>query len=191
MKLFRMLGRSIRDAFKSVFRNFSLSLASISCITITLIIVAVSMMASVNVENFTDVIEKDVTMVVFLNNEVEAEEISKIEEQIKSIANVDTYVFKSKTKVKEEMQATSEVFDSIMKDWKEEEELKLYDFLDKANNKNIKFALSNVMEHKGKENKLLEDWSKKYKTIYLENDYSNSSYNTKKGKSKEVLIINY
>lgn len=77
------------------------------------------------------------------------------------------------------------------KDWKEEEELKLYDFLDKANDKNIKFALSNVIEHKGKENKLLEEWSKKYKTIYLENDYSNSSYNTKKGNSKEVLIINY
>lgn len=77
------------------------------------------------------------------------------------------------------------------KDWKEEEEQKLYNFLDKANEKNIKFALSNVIEHKGKENKLLEEWSKKYKTIYLENDYSNSSYNTKKGKSKEVLIINY
>ena len=77
------------------------------------------------------------------------------------------------------------------KDWKENEELKLYEFLDKANEKNIKFALSNVIEHKGKENMLLKDWSKKYKVIYLENDYSNSSYNTKKGKSKEVLIINY
>lgn len=77
------------------------------------------------------------------------------------------------------------------KDWKEDEELKLYNFLDKANEKNIKFALSNVIEHKGKENALLKEWSKKYKVIYLENDYSNSSYNTKKGKSKEVLIINY
>ena len=77
------------------------------------------------------------------------------------------------------------------KDWKEEEELKLYSFLDKANEKNIKFALSNVIEHKGKENVLLKEWSKKYKTIYLDNDYSNSSYNTKKGTSKEVLIINY
>lgn len=77
------------------------------------------------------------------------------------------------------------------KDWKEEEEIKLYNYLDKANEKNIKFALSNVMEHKGKENKLLKEWSKKYKVIYLNNDYSNSSYNTKKGKSKEVLIINY
>lgn len=77
------------------------------------------------------------------------------------------------------------------KDWKEEEELKLYSFLDKANEKNIKFALSNVIEHKGKENVLLKEWSKKYKTVYLDNDYSNSSYNTKKGISKEVLIINY
>ncbi len=77
------------------------------------------------------------------------------------------------------------------KDWKEEEELKLYDFLDKANEKNIKFALSNVIEHKGKENKLLKEWSKKYKIIYLDKDYSNSSYNTKREKSIEVLIINY
>lgn len=77
------------------------------------------------------------------------------------------------------------------KDWKEEEERNLYKFLDKANQQHIKFALSNVMEHKGKENVLLKEWSKKYKVIYLEHDYSNSSYNTKKGKSKEVLIINY
>ena len=59
MKLLRMLGRSIRDAFKSVFRNFSLSLASISCIAITLIIVAVSIVVSFNVENFTQEIERE------------------------------------------------------------------------------------------------------------------------------------
>ena len=46
MKIIRMIGHGIRDAFKSVFRNFSLSLASISCITITLIIVALSIIAS-------------------------------------------------------------------------------------------------------------------------------------------------
>ena len=77
------------------------------------------------------------------------------------------------------------------KDWKEEEELKLYDMLDNLNDKHIKFALSNVIEHKGKENKLLKEWSKKYKVIYLPSDYSNSSYNTKRDKSIEVLIVNY
>lgn len=64
MKLFRMFGRSIRDAFKSVFRNFSLSLASISCISITLIIVAIALLASLNVDNFAKMIKEDVTVVV-------------------------------------------------------------------------------------------------------------------------------
>ena len=38
MRNVRILGRNIRDGIKNVFRNFSLSLASISCITITLVI---------------------------------------------------------------------------------------------------------------------------------------------------------
>ena len=77
------------------------------------------------------------------------------------------------------------------KDWKEEEELKLYKVLDELDKKNVRFALSNVIEHKGKENKLLKEWSKKYKVIYLTSDYSNSSYNTTREKSIEVLIVNY
>ena len=78
-----------------------------------------------------------------------------------------------------------------MMDWKEEEEIQLYKVLDELNKRKVKFALSNVIEHKGKENILLKEWSKKYKTIYLTSDYSNSSYNTKRDKSIEVLIINY
>ena len=77
------------------------------------------------------------------------------------------------------------------KDWKEEEELKLYEVLDNLDKKNVKFALSNVIEHKGKENKLLKEWSKKYRVIYLTSNYSNSSYNKKKKKSIEVLVVNY
>ena len=75
MKLFRMFGRSIRDAFKSVFRNFSLSLASISCISITLIIVAIALLASLNVDNFAKMIKEDVTVVVFVNREVKSDKI--------------------------------------------------------------------------------------------------------------------
>lgn len=77
------------------------------------------------------------------------------------------------------------------KDWKEKQEIDLYSFLDKANYRGIKFALSNVLEHKGIKNEILMDWCKKYNTIELYSDYSNSSYNTKKGDSKEVLIVNY
>lgn len=77
------------------------------------------------------------------------------------------------------------------KDWKEEEERKLYEFLDDANKRGIRFALSNVYEHKGKENEILKEWSKNYKVIDLTFDYSNASYNTSRGASREVLVINY
>lgn len=77
------------------------------------------------------------------------------------------------------------------KDWKEEQEYALYNYLDNADKKGIKFALSNVIEHKGKVNEILLEWAKKYKIIDLNYNYSNSSYNTAKGESREVLIINY
>lgn len=77
------------------------------------------------------------------------------------------------------------------KDWKAEQEYALYNYLDNADKRGIKFALSNVMKHKGKVNDILLKWAKKYNIITLNYDYSNSSYNTKKGDSKEVLIINY
>ena len=68
MKALRIFTRSIRDSFKSVFRNFSLSLASISCITITLIVVAISIILSYNVNKFTKLVEGDVTIVAFIDN---------------------------------------------------------------------------------------------------------------------------
>ncbi len=121
MKLFRMLGRSIRDAFKSVIRNFSLSLASISCITITLIIVAVAIIASFNVENFTKEIEKDLTIVVFLDNDADKKDVENTEKSIKKLSNVESYIFKSKTEVKKQMQEESEVFNTVLNNWDEKE----------------------------------------------------------------------
>jgi len=121
MKVFRMLGRSIRDAVKSVIRNFSLSLASISCITITLIIVAVAIIASYNVQNFTKEIERDMTIVVFLDKDVDQEDIDTVEKEIKSISNVDKYTFQSKVEIKEKMQSESEVFNTVLSNWEDEE----------------------------------------------------------------------
>ncbi len=123
MRIFRMLGRSIRDAFKSVIRNFSLSLASISCITITLIIVAIAIMASFNVQNFTQEIERDLTIVIFLNNDVTEEDINNVENEIRQIPNVDksSIRFESKQDVKEEMQKESEVFNTVLDEWDDSE----------------------------------------------------------------------
>lgn len=77
------------------------------------------------------------------------------------------------------------------KDWNNIQEQKLLDLLDDLNLRGIRFALSNVLKHKGEKNELLIEWSKKYKIHYLDHNYSNSSHNTKKGESVEVLITNY
>ena len=77
------------------------------------------------------------------------------------------------------------------KDWRKEEELRLYEYLDHAHARGIRFALTNVLEHKGKINEDLYEWSKKYRVIDLNGDYSNASYNTKRHGSREVLVVNY
>lgn len=121
MKPIRMLGRSVRDAVKSVIRNFSLSLASISCITITLIIVAIAIIASFNVQNFTKAIEKDMTIVVFIDNEATEEDVEEVENKIKKISNVESYTFQTKKEVKEQMQQESEVFKTVLETWEDDE----------------------------------------------------------------------
>lgn len=119
MKIFRMFFRTVRDAFKSVFRNFSLSLASISCITITLIIVAISLIATLNLNNFTKVIKEDVTMIVWLKKDLDPQIAATIEPLIKGNNNVETVEYKSKTKSKEEMMSQDEYFNRLMQDWSE------------------------------------------------------------------------
>lgn len=120
MRGIRTIKRYIRDAAKSVVRNFSLSLASISCITITLIVVAFSLVISYNVENFTESIRKDVTMVIFLDNDTTSSEASKIEKAIRNTGNVEKLTFKTKQQQAEETAKENEVFSTIIGEWTEE-----------------------------------------------------------------------
>lgn len=79
------------------------------------------------------------------------------------------------------------------KDWTLKEEKQLLNKLDKLNENGIRFALSNVLIHKGNENAELIEWSKKYIIHYLKKDYKNCSYHLKDKTSNtvEVLITNY
>ena len=77
--------------------------------------------------------------------------------------------------------------------WNEEAEKDLLSLCDKLNEKGIKFAISNVLEHNGSKNEILIEWSKKYNINYLNYNYSNCNYHKKDNghKSVEVLITNY
>ena len=117
MRGIRTLRRYIRDAAKSVVRNFSLSLASISCIAITLIVVAFSIVLSYNVENFAESIRKDVTIVIFLDSDAKSEDASRIEKGIKATGNVEKLTFKSKQQQAKETAKENEVFATIISEW--------------------------------------------------------------------------
>lgn len=117
MKSCRTFFRSFRDAFKSVIRNFSLSLASITCITITLIIIAAALLLSSNVKNFTNEIEKDVTIVAFLDSDVKDDVRENFETAIKKNLNIETFNYKSKTEVKNEMAKENKTFSSVLSEW--------------------------------------------------------------------------
>lgn len=81
--------------------------------------------------------------------------------------------------------------------WNEDDERDLLDFLDRLSAQGIRFALSNVLRSKGKENEILCAWAeqneRRYRVIPLQYSYANASYHTKDkvNASEEVLIINY
>lgn len=79
--------------------------------------------------------------------------------------------------------------------WTEMDELLLLRTLDELNAHGLRFALSNVLRHKGLTNEILMDWIAKrdYHVHHLVYSYGNANYQTSsaKGDSDEVLIVNY
>jgi site-specific DNA-adenine methylase len=82
--------------------------------------------------------------------------------------------------------------------WDKSMEIALLDLLDRLDQRGIRFALSNVIESKGRRNELLMNWTihnkNRYKVHYLNHHYSNSNYQTKnrnRDATVEVLITNY
>ncbi len=128
MKAIRIFLRNIRDGFKSVGRNLSLSVASISCITITLLIVAVAIVVSCNVENMTKLIREDFTIVTFINNEATSEQIDSIKKEIEKFGNVESVEHETKKQIADEMKETSEDLSGIIDTWTNETN-PLYDSL--------------------------------------------------------------
>lgn len=128
MKAIRILLRNIRDGFKSVARNLSLSVASISCITITLLIVGIAVMVSYNVENMTKLVKEDFTIVSFVNTKATDEDIEKLKNTIKTFKNVESVEHQTKGEIADDMKNTSDSLSGIIDSWSEESN-PLYDTL--------------------------------------------------------------
>lgn len=79
------------------------------------------------------------------------------------------------------------------KDWGEKEERKMLEILDDLSRRGIRYALSNVIEHKGKSNDILKAFIKRnaVRAHFLDFNYDNASHNSKARGSVEVLVTNY
>lgn len=75
--------------------------------------------------------------------------------------------------------------------WTANDDLRLLMLLDRLEQQGVRFALSNVLKHKGMTNNNLINWSQKYQVHHLNYGYQNASYNTVRQRSDEVLITNY
>lgn len=117
MKVIRIIGRSITNAGKSIARNFSLSMASITCTIITLILVSLGVLVSYNVNNITKDIEKELTIVVFMKKETTKEELNKTKDALSKIDNVADVKYTSKDDIKNNMASEYPSFSKMMESW--------------------------------------------------------------------------
>lgn len=81
-------------------------------------------------------------------------------------------------------------FSEYNKIWNEDKEHELLNFLDNLDQRNIKFAISNVTHYKGRVNNIFLDWMKKYNVKKVQSNYISYHDNSVKN-IEEVLVINY
>ena len=80
--------------------------------------------------------------------------------------------------------------------WTDNDEIDLLNYLSILDQSGVKFALSNVIEHKGEKNTILDSWIKEHNYIVhiIDSNYNNSNYHKQEGnvlKTIEVLVTNY
>ncbi len=132
MKLFRSINRYFRDAGKSVVRNFSLSLASISCITITLIVVALSIVLSYNVEHMAEHVSSNTSIVVFLDEDATENQIEQVKNNLVRIDNVGEVTPKTKEEWAKEVREKDKIISIAIDSWPAGENHLMYSYVVKV-----------------------------------------------------------
>lgn len=122
VKLVRIFFRSIRDALKSISRNFSLSMASVICVSITLIIVSVASILAANVKSATNSVENEMNIIVYVKSTALESDIENIKSEIDALKEVRKYTFTSKEEMKQELSDYDQSFKKIL-DYLEENPL--------------------------------------------------------------------
>lgn len=92
----RTLGRHFRESLKSLGRNGWMTFASVSAVTVTLLLVGVFVLIMMNLNKVADDVENDVEMKVFIALETGQEDIDRLENEISVLPGVESVEFSTK-----------------------------------------------------------------------------------------------
>ncbi|MER2260616.1 MAG: permease-like cell division protein FtsX [Psychrobacillus sp.] len=92
----RTAGRHFRDSLKSISRNGWMTFASVSAVTVTLLLVGVFVMIMMNLNKVADDLERDVEVKIYVELTASEEDVAKLEEEIKSMPGVAELVYATK-----------------------------------------------------------------------------------------------
>lgn len=81
-------------------------------------------------------------------------------------------------------------FSEYNKLWNEDSEMRLIDYLDELDSRNVRFAVSNVLWHRNKYNGTFNEWAQKYNIVKIKSNYISFNDNSEKD-THEVLVKNY
>ncbi|RSK28598.1 ABC transporter permease [Bacillus sp. HMF5848] len=93
---FRTVRRHFRESFKSLGRNGWMTFASVSAVTVTLLLVGVFLVLMLNLNNFATMIEQDVEIRVHVDLVASPEQQGALKQQIEDIQQVSSVTFSSK-----------------------------------------------------------------------------------------------
>ncbi|QFT90630.1 Cell division protein FtsX [Bacillus sp. THAF10] len=92
----RTLSRHLKESGKSLARNGWMTFASVSAVTVTLLLVGVFLVLMMNLNNVASEIENDVQIKVHIDLTAEKADQDKLREQITNLSEVETVDFSSK-----------------------------------------------------------------------------------------------
>ncbi|MFN2744431.1 MULTISPECIES: permease-like cell division protein FtsX [Bacillus] len=94
--MIRTLGRHLRESLKSLGRNTWMTFASISAVTVTLILVGVFLVIMFNLLHMTSNVEKQVEVKVLIDLTANEDKRAQLEKDIKDIPEVSSVKYSSK-----------------------------------------------------------------------------------------------
>lgn len=112
--------RHLREGSKGLVRNGWMTFASVSAVTVTLLLVGIFAMVMFNVNKISDNVEKDVEIQVFVEREADQAKIDSVGSKLEQMPGVESVRYSSKedelNRFKEQLGEGSQAYQSVEKD---------------------------------------------------------------------------